>query len=317
QQTYEDNQAGVDNLKNELAQKISEEEYCQIIVDTIEKNMTKYDIKEQELEPEIKADLAKLKSKEIKDNNQINEVEKKIAKSVGQKGSEKKLNHILQEAQEALKLGNKSKIKAVKGKLYNFLASTDIYEKSLLSQKGEDFPNEQCCIDYFKKSRWNENIISPYDPTSKVYELSDGWYKCKNTGKRFNVKTGTLVKYIKVTQKTAWFMAQRLRRAFEHPNFKGLLDGFVEIDETFIGGKNKNRHWDKKVPNSQGRSFNHRAKQYVSVENTLKDMSMNLSFVLTLGITAISIAGFELPCYVLEDGARVLSGRGMANALKM
>jgi len=56
----------------------------------------------------------------------------------------------------------------------------------------EDFPNEQCCIDYFKKSRWNQNIISPYDPASKVYELSDGWYKCKNTGKRFNVKTGTV-----------------------------------------------------------------------------------------------------------------------------
>jgi len=49
-------------------------------------------------------------------------------------------------------------------------------------------------------------------------------------------------------------MAQRLRRAFEHPKFKGILDGFVEIDETFIGGKNKNRHQDKKVPNSQGRS---------------------------------------------------------------
>ena len=68
------------------------------------------------------------------------------------------------------------------------------------------------------------------------------------------VSTRQLVKYIKVTQKTAWFMSQRLREAFEHPNFKNMLDGFVEIDETFIGGKNKNRHKDKKVPNSQGRS---------------------------------------------------------------
>ena len=33
-----------------------------------------------------------------------------------------------------------------------------------------------------------------------------------------------------------------------------MLKDFVKIDETFIGGRNKNRHWDKKVPNSQGRS---------------------------------------------------------------
>lgn len=150
----------------------------------------------------------------------------------------------------------------------------------------ETFSNEQCCIEYFKKSRWNGKLpTSPYDPNSRVYELADGWYKCKNTGKRFSIRTGTvfedsnlplqkwfvafyllssnkkgvstrqLVKYIKVTQKTAWFMSQRLREAFEHPNFKNMLDGFVEIDETFIGGKNKNRHKDKKVPNSQGRSW--------------------------------------------------------------
>jgi hypothetical protein len=56
------------------------------------------------------------------------------------------------------------------------------------------------------------------------------------------ISTRQLVRYIKVTQKTAWFMTQRLREVLEHPNFKNMLDGFVEIDETFLGGKNKNRH---------------------------------------------------------------------------
>jgi hypothetical protein len=49
-------------------------------------------------------------------------------------------------------------------------------------------------------------------------------------------------------------MLHRLRLGFECPVFKNMLKGIVEIDETFIGGKNKNRHKDKKVPHSQGRS---------------------------------------------------------------
>lgn len=63
-----------------------------------------------------------------------------------------------------------------------------------------------------------------------------------------------LARDIHVTQKTAWFMLQRIRNCFGSDN-DGDLDGTVEIDETFVGGKNKNRNKDKKVPMSQGRSF--------------------------------------------------------------
>ena len=63
-----------------------------------------------------------------------------------------------------------------------------------------------------------------------------------------------IASYLGVTQKTAWFMTQRIRQSFKQdPNEK--FDGEVELDETFVGGKNKNRHWNKKVKNSQGRSF--------------------------------------------------------------
>lgn len=145
------------------------------------------------------------------------------------------------------------------------------------------FPNEQTCIDHLEALRWNNNVVSPFDETSKVYNCKGNKYKCKNTGKYFNVKTATLFdntkvelqkwflaiwlvtshkkgissiqlsKDIDVTQKTAWFMLQRIRKCFGVEN-DNELENTVEADETYVGGKNKNRHNEKKVKNSQGRS---------------------------------------------------------------
>ncbi len=47
--------------------------------------------------------------------------------------------------------------------------------------------------------------------------------------------------------KTAWYMVHRLRGAMKDGSLQKLL-GIVEVDETYIGGKNVNRHWDKKTP---------------------------------------------------------------------
>lgn len=149
------------------------------------------------------------------------------------------------------------------------------------------FSDESKCEQYFQVNRWGDNIACPHCENSKVYRFSDKRrFKCANCRKIFTVRTGTifedsklplrkwfialhlvtshkkgisshqLARDIKVTQRTAWFMLQRIRHqlgANNDPNEQ--MEGTIEVDETFVGGKNKNRHFDKKVKNSQGRSF--------------------------------------------------------------
>ncbi len=150
----------------------------------------------------------------------------------------------------------------------------------------DQFPTEQSCIDHLEWLRWNGEVVSPWDPASVVYKCKDNKYRCKNTGKYFNVKTNTLFDSTKislrkwfaaiwlvtchkrgvssmqlsrdigVTQKTAWFMLHRIRKAFGITNDDNTeIGGEIEVDETFVGGRNKNRHKDKKVEKCQGRSF--------------------------------------------------------------
>ena len=140
------------------------------------------------------------------------------------------------------------------------------------------FPNEQVCIDYLERLRWNGNVISPFNKDSKVYKCSDNKYRCKLTKKYFTVRTGTIFadskipltkwmmgiflftshkkgissiqlgKDLDIKQKAAWFMLHRLRFAMSRKNiFDFYLTGTVEMDESFLGGKEANKHASKKT----------------------------------------------------------------------
>lgn len=145
------------------------------------------------------------------------------------------------------------------------------------------FPDDASCIKYLEEHYWEGKPKSPFDRTSKVYRMSNGMYRCKNTGRNFTVRTGTIFEHtrvslykwfmaiwymsndprgissyqlardIGVTQKTAWHMQQKIRLSMQYANINEL-EKAVEIDETLVGGRNKNRHRNKKVAHSQGRS---------------------------------------------------------------
>lgn len=64
---------------------------------------------------------------------------------------------------------------------------------------------------------------------------------CKN-----GISSYEIARDVKVTQKSAWFMLHRIRLAMQDETLGNKLSGDVEVDETFIGGKARNMHLDKR-----------------------------------------------------------------------
>ena len=139
------------------------------------------------------------------------------------------------------------------------------------------FSDLDVCRGFLAHLRWPDGITCP---SCGSFDISDmptrKMWRCKLCKRQFSVKVGTifedspigldkwlpavwalasakngvssheLARSIGVTQKTAWFVLQRIRLAMQTKGFEAPLIGTVEVDETFIGGKVRNMSLSKR-----------------------------------------------------------------------
>ncbi len=146
------------------------------------------------------------------------------------------------------------------------------------------FSDLDVCTDYLKSIRWPKGEPAcPACESKRIGEIATRrMLRCKDCRKQFSVKVGTifedsplgldkwfvavwsvanckngissheLARALGVTQKTAWFMLHRIRKAMECESFD-KFDGPAEADTAYVGGRAENMHKHKRAKRIKGR----------------------------------------------------------------